>query len=250
MATQLRERIYSPLSPSDARELVKEVQARLDELAEGPHDDEEGMTELDVLDDVSMFADESLPPDARGAKDVVERAAKCRSAVTIDYYGRIYETTAFIALEKAIVAGVGAALVWRGEAGEEPGKGAKLVTIEAFVKAREHEVGPKWRKTLALGTIEEIERKPIRTRDAKAGELEALAVHKRLARMIEGNDPFARDALKKALEQTTPQVRAYAAALMENGPTADAALSKELDMSPREVASARDELGALLKAIR
>jgi hypothetical protein len=80
-----------------------------------------------VLDDVTMFADESLvPPDASGTKEVMERAANCRSSITLDYYGRIYETTAFIALEKLIIAGVGAAVVWRGEGGEEPREGAKL----------------------------------------------------------------------------------------------------------------------------
>jgi hypothetical protein len=124
------------------------------------------------------------------------------------------------------------------------------VTIEAFVKEREHEVGAKWRKTSALGAIEEVARKPVKTRDAKPGELEALAVHKRLARIIEGNDPFARDALKTALERTTPHVRAYAAALMDNGPTPDASLSKELDMPASDVASAREALRKVLSSIR
>jgi hypothetical protein len=229
---------------------VEEAEARLDELAENPEADEDGTTELEILDEVTMVVDESLPRDARGTPETLERAAKCRSAVTIDHYGRVHETTPFIALEKSIIARVGAAVVWRGEGGEEPREGAKLVTVEAFVKEREKEVGPKWRKTPALGTIEEPVRKPTKTRTAKPGELEALTVYKRLSRIIEGNDPFARDALKKALQRTTPQVRAYAAALMDNGATPDALLSKELDTPASEVASAREALGQILSSIR
>lgn len=251
MATRLRERIYTALSIDEARALVNDANALLDELTEAPEEpDDDGYTSLEVLDDVDFFCDDALPRDATGPAETLERAAKCRSAVTIDHYGRVYDKPLFIALEKMILARVGAAVVWRGEGGEEPGKGAKLVTVEAFVKERENEVGPKWRKTLALGTVEEIVRKPIRTRDAKPGELEALAVHKRLARMIEGNDPLAREALRKALEQTTPHVRAYAAALMENGATPDALLAKELDMSARDVAAAREALGEILSLIR
>jgi len=248
VATELRERIYTPLALNEARALVKEALRLLDALSEDPDlDDEE---DLGVLDDVTLSVGGSLPTDPRGAPEAVERAAKCRSALTIDYYGRIAETAAFIALEKLIVARAGAGVVWVGEAGEEPGEGAKLVTVEAFVAQREKEVGPKWHETSALGAVEEIEHEPIETHAPNAGELEALAVHKRLARLIEGNDPFAREMLRKALERTTPEVRAYAGALMENGATPDAELAKELDMSPRDVASAREALAALLKAIR
>jgi hypothetical protein len=242
VATRLRERIYTPLSASEARALVERANELIDELVGNPDEaDDDGYTELEVFDDVTLSVEESVP----------EGAAKCRSAITLDYYGRVSDKAQFIALEKLIVAEVGDAVVWRGEGGEEPSKGAKLVALVAFVAEREKEVGgAKWRKIAELGAIEEIARKPVKTRDAKAGELEAASVHKKLSRMIEGNDPLAREALKKALGQTTPNVRAYAAALMENGATPDAEIAKELETSVNDVASSRDALAEILKSIR
>ena len=70
---------------------------------------------------------------------------------------------------------------------------------------------------------------------------------KRLARIIEGNDPLARDALKKELERTTEAVRSYAASLMEDGPRSDAAVARELPCPVAEVVTSRGELSAFLK---
>ncbi len=253
MATRLREQIYTPLSENETRELVTEAWQLLDGLLseESKAPDDEDYVELDVLDDLSLEAEGSLPVDARGRPEALERLAACRSTLTLEYYGRIFEAKLFIALQKLLFARVGKAVVWSGEGGEEPPtKGAKIVTLETLVSEREKYVGPTWRKTPPLGTSDEPERKPHKTRKPKPGELEALAVHKRLVRVISGTDPFAREALKKALEHTTPQVRAYAAALREHGPTPDAALAKELGRSSTEIASDRDALRVLLKAIR
>jgi len=253
VATRLREQIYTPLSSNEARELVQETWDLIEGLVTEPEEDadDDGYGVLDVFDDVSLVAEGALPRSARGAPEALERIASCRSALTLEYYGRIFEKQPFIALQKFVFARVGKAVVWRGEAGEDPpAKDAKLMTLEAFIAERDRDVGPRWRETAPLGTSEEPERKPRKTRKAKAGELESLPVHKRLARIIEGNDPLAREALKKALERTTPQVRAYAAALMENGPTPDAELAKELGTPSANVVSAREALARLLKAIR
>jgi hypothetical protein len=125
----------------------------------------------------------------------------------------------------------------------------RVMTVERLLAERATEVGPAWAKTRPLGSREPPKRPP-KTRAAKPGELEALAVHERLARIIEGRDPFARDALRKALELSTDRVRSYAAALMEGGPTPDPAVAKELQCPVAEVAAARDSLSALLRAIR
>jgi hypothetical protein len=81
-------------------------------------------------------------------------------------------------------------------------------------------------------------------RSAKPDELEAVAVHRRLAGFIEGSDPLARDALKKALERATEAARSYAAFLMNDGAKSDAAAAKAMRCSTAEVVTSRDELNA------
>jgi hypothetical protein len=75
---------------------VEEAWRLLDELVTEEHQapDDEGYTETDpdVLDDVSLAAEESLPVDAHGTPEALARLAACRSALTLEYYGRIYET--------------------------------------------------------------------------------------------------------------------------------------------------------------
>jgi len=254
VSTRLREQIYSPISAADAHAVVREFLDFIDDAANDPADDVDGddaYSELDVFDDVDLGVDASLPADPSGDAKALARFPACRSTFTLDYDGRVADKRPFIALQKLVIARAGDAVVWSGEGGERPpAKGAKIITLEAFVADREKNVGPRWRTITPLGEEEEPVRKPVKTRAAKPGELEALAVHKRLSSIIEGRDPLAREALRKRLEGATAEVRAYAAALMENGATPDAAIAQDLDRTAREVAESREALHALLSKIR
>ena len=102
--------------------------------------------------------------------------------------------------------------------------------------------GAAWQPRAAEKTAEDAA--------GQGGKLEALAVYKRLAHIIQGKDPLARDALKKALEGATEPVRVYAAALMEDGPSPDAAVATGLSRPVAEVVASREGLRAILARIR
>ncbi len=278
MATKSREKISSPLSASGARALVDEAAALIDALVEADADseaapdpgidgfsvvrgerDDDGYTALDVFEDVAFDVDEALPPTSAEVHAIalasgytpssfvfepaaLERLRSCRATLTVAYYSRVFDKRPFVALQKFFFARVGEAVV-------SCGGGTQLTTVETTVAERARAVGPTWAKTPPLGSREPLE-KPRKMRPAKPGELEALAVHKRLASIIEGHDPLARDALKKQLERTTDAVRSYAASLMEDGPRPDAAVATEVPCPVAEVVTSRGELNALLKRIK
>jgi hypothetical protein len=240
VTTWLRELIHSPLSADDASALVDEVTGLVEELVEAddaPERDDDGYAAVDVLDDVSLEVDASPPPAA-----VLALLPRCRSTIALEYAAHVFDKAPFVALQKLLFERVGDAVVSSGE-------GAGLTTLEALVARRAREVGPTWAKTPPLGRPEPPKKAP-KTRAARPGELDALAVHKRLARIIEGRDPLERDMLRRELERTTERVRAYAAALMEEGPTPDTAIAKELGWTLTDVVASREELGALLARIR
>ncbi len=281
MATKFCERIYSPLSANEARAVVDEVDALIDALVEDRADGEEaedsgidgfsvvpehgerdadGYAAVDVFDDVSLEVVEALPPTAAEARAIahasgympssfvfepaaLERLPSCRSTIVLEYYARVSEKRQFVALEKLVFARVGKAVVSSGE-------GTRLKTVEATIEECARALGAMWAKTAPLGSTREKRKKPRKTRPAKPGELEALGVQQHLARIIEGKDPLAREALKRQLERTTDAVRSYAAALMEDGPRPDASVAKELSWRLAEVVTSREELSALLKSIK
>lgn len=162
--------------------------------------------------------------------------------VVLEYYARVSEKRPFVALQKLVFERVGKAVVWRGE-------GTPLTTVETTVAETAKALGSTWTKTPPLGS-REPPKKGAKTRPAKPGELDALAVHKHLSRIIEGNDPLARGFLKRELERTTPAVRTYAASLMEGGPRSDTAIAKELACPVSEVVTSRELLSALLRGIK
>ncbi len=257
MATQYRDKIFSSLSPAEAHALVAEIDALVEALTpseadEGPYPDPveapwgfnvtsatterdpDGYALAEIFDDVSLEVDDAPVP-----APVLERMGTCRSCIVVEYYARISEKKPFVALQKLLFARVGDALV---------SDDTELVPIATTIAKLTKHLGSVWTKTPPLGSIE-TPKKDRKTRPAKEGELEALAVHKRLARIIEGNDPLARGMLEKELRKTTDAVRSYAAALMEEGPTSDAAAAKLLSCSVVEVESARDALTTLLRRI-
>lgn len=263
MGTQLREKIFSPLDPKAASALVDEVNELMDSFVESESDeddgerDEDGYLASDVFDDVFLEAEDSPPPlvaEVRAAAQAsggtselepaaLERLPSCRSTLVLEYFGRIAEKAPFVALEKLLFERAGAAVVSSAE--------GTLRTVETTVAKRAKEIGPVWSKTLPLGKSEAPKKAvPIPTRPAKEGEADATSVHKRLSGIIEGRDPLAREMLKRELTQTTDAVRAYAGALMHEGPTPDAAIAKVLSCSVPDVIASREDLKALLKKIR
>lgn len=278
MATSFREKIFSPLAPEEARELVAEANAIIGALYAADADaepvadpgidgfhvveraerDADGYADLDVFEDVDIALDASSPPTAAEVRTAAHatgyapssfyfepaalaRLPSCRSTIVVEYVGRVHDKPPFVALQKLVFARVGEAVVWSGE-------GTRLTTLETAAAERANEVGETWATTRPLGSRERV-KKARKTRAAKPGEVEAVSVHERLSRIIEGSDPFARDALKKALERTNDAVRAYAASLMEDGARSDASVAKALTTSAKAIEAARQELATLLSAI-
>jgi hypothetical protein len=242
------------LSADEARALVAGVNEAI-ESEDDEEDDEAGI----LIDDVAFVIDKEPPPSAEAAvaravatgytptsfdfePAAMARLTSCRSTLLLRYYARIFEERPFVALQKRIFEHVGAAVIASAE-------GTVIQTLETVIAERTRQLGTLWTKTRPLGPRPEPPKKPIKTRPARAGEVEAVALHARLVGLIEGDDPFARDALKKALSATTDVVRAYAAVLMDDGATSDSGAAKALSIGVSEVAAARDELERLFREI-
>lgn len=267
MPTYFRDEIYSPLSPDEAKELVEELLALMEESfpedeeekqADGEWDDDEV---AQLYDSLEMEVDESPPPTAEQALERaratghVERSfefepaamkllPECRSMIALRYPSGTTEAPSFVAILKRLFARTGPGTVVGGE--------TSYMTAATYAAG----FGPAWGETPAAKTraereAEELARrraaKPkVKQRDAKPGEVEALAIHEKLTRMFERGDPMVRSGLRRALEKTTEVVRQYAAALMELGPKADVTIGKAIGQKPPEVAEAREVLEDLL----
>jgi hypothetical protein len=92
-------------------------------------------------------------------------------------------------------------------------------------------------------------KKPRKTRAARKGEVEAIALHERLVQLVSGEDVLARALLRDGLGAASGAVRAYAATLLEDGAHSDAIFAKALGVGPRDVAEARAAQATLLDRI-
>ena len=264
MPTYFRDQFHSPLSRDEAKALVEELLGVME--AAVPEDDEEAELDdesFDVLENLEIEVPKEPPPNAAQAKAraaatgytpssfVFEPAAMallpgCRSSIAIRYTGRLGEMEAFIGVLKRLVARTGANTV------VEAADSTKFLTVATY--ASDH--GALWTETPAAQSKaerdeeERAEReaaKPkVKPREAKPGEAEALELHEKLTKILEGKDPVLRTSLRKALERTTEVVRSYAAALLELGPKPDAALAKAIAKKPDETMDARVALEDIL----
>lgn len=265
MTTYFRESFHTPLDRVAAEALVEQidglVEAELpDDIDEAQREDDDlGVT--DVYHDLSIEAEKTPPPTALQARDraaaqedkgfdpsgfVFEAAALarlplCRSTITLEYPSHVGETRFFAAVVKGLLDAMGPSVV-------ETGAGTSWQTSETYATGQAKSRGEHWTKTRALG-IKKKEKppKPVKIRPPKGGELEAVGVQKRLARLIE--DPIARSSLKEELEDATDAVRTYAAGLMEEGPLADAAMAKALGQKVEDVSTARLALAEILRRV-
>ncbi len=289
MTTCFRERIFSPLTTSEAAALVRDLHRILDEaqptVADEAAETAEAPPELDGLtvhslrrlredaddgrfdayESLQIFVDAAVPPTADSARararatgfaessfalerDALDRLASCRSTIALEYPGRLVDTRFFVALLKRLLARAGSSVV-------ETDDGTRLETNERFEERAMQELGLSWTRTPAAETSAEREarrtkkRAPRATRAPRPGEVEAIAVHRTLAAHLEGGDPLDRAALREALRGASADVRAYAAALVEEGAHADARLAKVLDRSEDAIAAARTALARLLEDV-
>lgn len=282
MAMKFRERIHSPLPIEEARALVDDIVARMDassldaeaeaeaaaafdpgtdgfSLVSERGEDDECLYAALVFDDVDLWVEETKPPTATEARAsakasgtapssivlapaALSRLRTCRSTITLEYYGRVFDTRPFIAVQKLLFDRVGEAVLSSGD-------GARLTTVETAAAECAKAVGSLWAETRPLGSREPPP-KPTRTRPAKPGELEAASLYESLVALLGSEDSLSRYALKRELERTTEAVRAYAASLMESGPKPDAVIAKSLHRSEVEVNGSRSELRLLLTRIQ
>lgn len=175
----------------------------------------------------------------------VERLASCSTSITVEFAGRIYDHPLAVALHQRFYEAVGPSVVVSGE--------DSVVSLsEDHVAKIAGELGVTWSEVLAARAREERARArktrarmPPRTRQARTGEVESLAVHRLFQQGLA--DPFVSGRLQAGLRETTDAVRAYALALMEDGPQADAHHAKALGVSLAEVEALRERLHAVLE---
>lgn len=264
MTTYFRDSFHSPLSRDEAKALVEELLSIMEEAV--PDDDADADIDdetFDVLESLEIEVPKEPPPNAAQAEAraaatgytpssfVFEPAAMallpgCRSSIAIRYPGRLLEMAWLIAVLKRLVAGTGPSTV------VEASDSTKFLTVASYAS----DYGVLWTETPAARTnVErdaeeraerEAKRPTIKQREAKPGEAEALELHEKLTKIIEGKDPVLRTALRKSLERTTEIVRAYAAALLELGAKPDAVLAKAIAKKPDETMDARVALEDLL----
>jgi hypothetical protein len=282
VTTYFTDRIFTPLDRAEAKAVVEEIEALLEARVstyDGPIDleppkdlpgltvmtlqnlresEEEGVA--DVFEDLSIEVEAEPPPTADQARaraaatgyaewsrvlepDALARLATCRSTIQLHYPARLFEKKPFVALCKRILERVGSAAV-------ESADGSRLETTESFATEAAKQLGSVWTKTAPLAPPHaHAEKKPRKTRSAKPGEVEAVALYDRLMAILDGADPFVRETLKEALEDATEPVRQYAAALLEEGANADATLAKALGWKAPEATEAREALAELVEEV-
>lgn len=283
MTTTFRECFYLVATRDRAQKLVDEIDARLSAatpndaeqavVQEEPPDGLEGLSVVptravdsdasEAVEDVYYDLDIDLsdapipsPEDARQKAratgytarsfvfedEAMERLARCASAIVLEYPARLSENPVFIAIEKRLLEEAGAGVV-------ESGEGTVWETTESFAARSEREWRGLWSQARVFGRDPPRSRRSKKVRAAKVGELEAIAIHGELTAILAGDDPFRRDALRRALEIVGDDVRAYAAVLVEDGAMADAQAAKALEWKAREVAEARTALDGVLSGL-
>ena len=83
----------------------------------------------------------------------------------------------------------------------------------------------------------------------KPGAIEALALRDALTVLLEGDDPLARESLRKGLMRAGQDVQQYAAALLDDHAGGDAQVAKFLGSTARDVKDARVALTKLLNSL-
>ena len=263
MATRFYDRFFTPLDPEAARKLTLTLDdlltrgegnaeatgalpAALD--SEGAHLRVSSLEDLREEDegylfdgDVDLEAEAGGPSEdellARGfALDEEGRArlGTVRSTIRVTHDARAADLPVFVSVQRLLLERIGPSLI------ERPGA-ATLLTSEAV--AREL-VGKRGASRLeALRT----ERKPKRkTREARPGELEAVALRARLEECID--DPFTSGALRTGLATAAPLVQSYAALLLDEGPISDDRAAKLLGarVKASDAKGVRDALAELV----
>jgi hypothetical protein len=264
MATRFRDLFFTPLEPEAARKLT----LVLDDLlapgdgdagaepvgplpaalgSEGAHLRVSSVEELRDEDEGYLFDGDVLLEAVAGAPTEDELVARgftldeqgrarlgtVRSTIRLVHDARAADAPIFVSLQRLLLDRIGPSLV------ERHGATTWLTSEEA---AREL-VGKRGASRLeALRT----ERKPKRkTREARPGELEAVALRARLEESID--DPFTSAALRSGLAAAAPSVQSYAALLLDEGPASDERAAKLLGapVKTSDVKAAREALAAL-----
>jgi hypothetical protein len=285
MGTEFRLRVFTTLAKGAAKQVVDEIQGLLD--AALPTDDDAaavtaspppGLKGLRVVsaghfredadadalgayDNLHLVVEAERPPTPAAAREraratgyvdltlepaALERLPSCSSTIAIHYAAWLEDNRFFVAVEKRIFERVGDAVV-------ESADGSSLETSETFIAGRAKELDGLWEKTPPAGSRKEraAAKKPRATRAARLGEVEAIAIRTRIVQLVEGDDPFLRDALRSELATTaTDAVRTYAAALLEEGAHADLTMAKAMGLTKEEVTAARAGLAVLLDRLR
>jgi hypothetical protein len=278
MPTYFRDRIHTTLTRADAEKVVREIEAMMDAALPSDADQAAAFDEppagleglsvasvyqmrsnedddaIDVYEGLDISVDADGPPNAAQAKEraratgyvehsfVFEPAAmkllaECQSTIALRYPARLQENRAFVALLHRLFTRAERLVV-------EGGDGTRWETAETVAAA----YGDAWQRAAKASAHRENRKAPKakKTREAKPGEIEAVALHEKLSEIVEGDDPFVKKALRTALERASEDARTYAAALLEEGAKADATLAKVLGRKPADVARARTTLAELV----
>lgn len=191
--------------------------------------------------DVLLEAEAGVPTEddlrARGVEldaEGRERLRVARSTLRLEHDARAAKEPVFVSLQRLLLERIGPALV------ERPGN-PKLLTSEEVARELVGKRGASRLEILRTG------RKPKRkTRTAKPGELEAVALRARLEETIA--DPFTSGALRSGLSAASPLVRSYAALLLDEGPASDERAAKLLGAGAKtsDVKASREALEELV----
>lgn len=263
MATRYRDLYFTPLEPEAAGKvagtledlLVPEDEPLAPNEAPPPGFGDDGanlgvMTADDLRSedegylfdgDVVIAAEAGVPTEAelraRGIEldeAARERLASARSTIRVEHDARVSDAPVFVSIRRLLHERMGPSLV------ERPGT-STLLTSETVARELLRKRGAS-----RLETLRTARKPPRKTRAARPGELEAVAIRTRLEECIE--DPFTSDALRRALAAAAPLVQAYAALLLDEGPASDERAAKLLGVPTRDMKVVRDALHELVES--
>jgi hypothetical protein len=227
--------LLSPLSPKEMLELVERCQKAVDDyLEDHPEcDDEWG----EIAPGGSIPAPARVRESYRSLRlpldpEVLARLARCRSVISIDRPGDIETTGGLqVSILRFLLASAG--------------EGMLLLNDYPF-ESSEHLLARLRSKRGAkgFGEGEPPKRRPVRQRDAKAGEVRAIRVLSILERAM--SDVRVAIDVKATLGRVSEGARNYGALLLEEGVLTDAKAAKALGMKGAELTEAADELDRAL----